>query len=152
MRSSETVHILSYMRAPYIVVVDDDDGMSIALKRLLKSEGYEVLAVSSGEDALGAMRTRRPDCVVMDIELPDYKDLELFESIADEHANLPVIAITAWVDDNLRGRFLSRGGHSFFYKPFSDHLLLEALRYAFEGKDRLGNTGGFSRFRGEGRL
>lgn len=141
MRRSGTAYILFLMRSPYIVVVDDDDGMSVALKRLLKSEGLEVQTVATGEDALGALRARRPDCVVMDIELPDHKDLELYESIRREHLNLPVIAITAWMDDSLQSRFLSRGGHSFFYKPFSDHLFLKALHSALGSSENTDSVG-----------
>ena len=112
---------------PYAVVVDDDQAMCRALVRLLRSSNFEVAAFQLGRDALLSINDREPDCIVIDIELPDFKGLDLFTWIQQAHPHVPVVIITAWEDDELRAKALARDAAGFFYKPFSDDVFLQAL-------------------------
>ena len=112
---------------PYVAVVDDDEGMCRALIRLFQSSDVEVSAFNLGRDALSAIGRREPDCIVIDIELPDFKSLELFDTIHRAHPRLPVIIMTAWEDEALRAKAVARGVSGYFYKPFSDDVFLHAI-------------------------
>ena len=112
---------------PYAVVVDDDQAMCRALVRLLRSSNFEVAAFQLGRDALQSMNDREPDCIVIDIELPDFKGLDLFTWIHQTHPHVPVIIITAWEDDELRAKAVASDVAGFFYKPFSDDVFLQTL-------------------------
>ena len=63
----------------------------------------------------------------VDIELPDFKSLELFDTIHRAHPRLPVIIMTAWEDEALRAKAVARGVSGYFYKPFSDDVFLHAI-------------------------
>ena len=118
---------------PYVAVVDDDEGMCRALIRLLQSSNIEASAFHLGRDALQAISRREPDCIVIDIELPDFKTLGLLDAIQSACPRLPVIIITAWEDDNLRAKAVARGVAGYFYKPFSDDGFLDAIHASIAG-------------------
>ena len=117
-------------RRPYLAVIDDDEGMCRALSRLLHSANMDTNTFHLGNDALRAMAWRKPDCVVLDVELPDFNSLELFKRINQVHPTLPVIIMTAWEDEMLRSEAIQRGASGFFYKPFPDELFLHAIHSA----------------------
>ena len=111
-------------------VVDDDEGMCRALTRLLHSANIDSTVFHSGEAALRAMTGSEPDCIVLDIELPDFISLDLLELNQTLHPSVPVVIITAWEDEDLRRRALNRGVVGFFYKPFADEAFLHAVETA----------------------
>ena len=117
-------------RRPYLAVIDDDEGMCRALSRLLHSVNMDTNTFRLGQEALRAMAWREPDCVVLDVELPDFSSLELFKRISKIHPTVPVIIMTAWEDDALRNEAIQGGASGFFYKPFADELFLHAIRSA----------------------
>lgn len=119
---------------PYVVVVDDDDGMCRALERLLRAADFEVATFDCGRAALDAITRRPPACAVIDIELPDFRGLGLLEEMRAIGANMPVLVITAWEDDALRQRANEAGVRGFFYKPFSEEPFLECLHVAIAAR------------------
>jgi FixJ family two-component response regulator len=113
-----------------VFVVDDDEGMCRALTRLLHSANIEAAVFHSAKDALHAMTISEPDCIVLDIELPDSNALELLEVSRTLHPGVPVVIITAWEDEDLRRKALKSGVIGFFYKPFADEAFLHAIETA----------------------
>ena len=117
-------------RRPYLAVIDDDEGMCRALTRLLHSANMDTNSFRLGQDALRAMAWHEPDCVVLDVELPDFNALDLFKRISKVHPTVPVILMTAWEDELLRNEAIQGGASGFFYKPFADEMFLHAIRSA----------------------
>ena len=115
---------------PLVFVVDDDEGMCRALTRLLHSANIEAAVFHSAKDALHAMTISEPDCIVLDIELPDFNALDLLELNQTLHPGVPVVIITAWEDEELRRKALKSGVIGFFYKPFADDAFLHAVETA----------------------
>ena len=107
-------------RRPYVYVVDDDEGMCRALNRLLNSANIDAAVFHLGADALHEMNRREPDCVVLDVELPDFNSLKLFERINRAFPRVPVVIITAWEDEDVRIKAVEQGAVGVFYKPFAD--------------------------------
>jgi two-component system response regulator (stage 0 sporulation protein F) len=81
-----------------ILFVDDSRNIREFCRRELEKAGYEVLAVPTGEDALAACRTGKPDVVVLDIDLPGMDGIETAGRIAAEGLGIPVIFYTAYAD------------------------------------------------------
>src|SRR5688572_14767357 len=117
-------------RRPYVFVIDDDEGMCRALNRLLNSANIETAVFHLGADALHEMNRRKPDCVVLDVELPDFNSLKLFERISSAFPRLPVVIITAWEDEDVRNKAIQQGAIGVFYKPFTEDVLLSAIATA----------------------
>jgi CheY-like chemotaxis protein len=94
--------------------------------KLLKSVGYEVDAVSTGEEAVKAVSTGRYNCVLMDIEMPGMNGLAATQQIRDlasEVKDIPVIAVTAHSSMKDREKCLAAGLNDYIAKPISINFL-----------------------------
>ena len=88
-----------------ILVVDDDLAVCRSIDRALRLEGYEVLTVSSGGEALEAVAQRSPDALVLDLQLPDIDGLQVCRRIRDAGDDTPILMLTARlaIDDRVQG-------------------------------------------------
>ena len=116
-----------------IAVVDDDASVCRAMKRLIRSLGMNAEAFTSGKeflDFLEAMPSFRPDCVILDIQMPGMSGLEVQEQLIQGSSSLPVIFITAHDEVGVRERALAMGALAFLRKPFNDELIIKTLNTA----------------------
>jgi len=115
-------------KKPFTVyVVDDDDSICRALKRLLKAFGFQALTFESAEDFLESTADLEKGCLVLDINLPGMTGLDLQEKIASRGANCPVIIITAHDNPQWREQARKAGAVAYLKKPFGEQLLLNAI-------------------------
>lgn len=118
---------------PQIAIVDDDESVCRAIKRLVRSLGMEADAFTSGREFIDRVETMpsfQPDCVVLDIQMPGMNGLEVQERLASSGNRLPVIFITAHDEAGVRDRALAAGAVAFLRKPFNDELFIKTLRVA----------------------
>jgi FixJ family two-component response regulator len=114
-----------------VFVVDDDDSVRKALGRLLRANGYKVMAFESAEDFLVSDRDQSEGCIVLDIGLPGMSGLDLHEKLASSsQANYPVIFITAHDNPQWQDRAVKTGAVAYLRKPFDQQLLLDAIHAA----------------------
>jgi FixJ family two-component response regulator len=113
-------------RGSLIAVVDDDADVLKSLGRLLRSLGYAVLGFSSGKTYLTAMDQHKPECVVLDMQMPEMSGFEVQAEIARRNPALPVIFITAH-DDPTTHEAARRLGLPLLLKPFPETALIEAV-------------------------
>jgi DNA-binding response OmpR family regulator len=113
-----------------ILLVDDDPEIVKTVKRYLQHEGYAVLVAYNGKDALDFVREQAPDCIVLDVMLPDYNSWEITERIRanPRTAKIPIIMLTARVDDEEKVFGLDLGTDDYVAKPFNPHELLARIR------------------------
>jgi two-component system, cell cycle response regulator DivK len=116
------------MRKRILLVEDEEDNMQI-LRDLLTSD-YEIDEAADGEQALAAVAKRRPDLILMDIQLPVIDGYEATRRIKADSAlrSIPIIAITSYAlgEDEIRAR--SAGCDDFVAKPYSPRQLLAKVR------------------------
>lgn len=115
-----------------VYVVDDDESIQRALKRLLRSRGYHVLTFGSAEDFLQSGMVRGEGCLVLDIRLPGMTGLDLYEKIVSTVVKVPVIFITAHDNLQWQERAKAAGAVAYLRKPFQQELLLDALFHCRE--------------------
>ncbi|MBB5460277.1 response regulator transcription factor [Paraburkholderia sp. Cpub6] len=118
---------------PFVVVVDDDEPVCRAIKRQLRSVGFATDSFNSGEqflETLSSMPSYRPDCVILDVQMPGLNGLEVQERLAG--SGLPVIFITAHDDISVREQALSAGAIAYLRKPFDDELFIKTVRAALQ--------------------
>lgn len=77
-------------------------------------------------------RTFGPSCLVLDVKLPGLSGLDLQQQMASDRTNIPIIFITGWVDVPITVRALKAGAVEFLTKPFSEEVLLKAIRSALD--------------------
>ncbi len=120
---------------PLIAIVDDDESVCRAMRRLVRSLGMEADTFTSGQefiDLVEAMPSFQPDCVVLDVQMPGMNGLEVQERLAKIHSPFPVIFITAHDEVGPRERAIEAGAIAFLRKPFNDELFIRTLHAALE--------------------
>jgi FixJ family two-component response regulator len=116
-----------------IAIVDDDESVCRALKRLVRSLGMDADTFLSGQefvDLMEAMPSFSADCVILDVQMPGITGLEVQRRLVAGGSSLPIIFITAHDEVGVRERALSMGAVAFLRKPFDDELFIRTLRVA----------------------
>lgn len=117
---------------PIVFVVDDDISVRESLELLIEFAGWQPETFASAEEFLARPRTTTPNCLVLDVSLPDLNGLELQKLIASERTDMPIIFITGHGDVPMTVQAMKAGAVEFLIKPFDDELLLSALRHAIK--------------------
>jgi len=110
------------MRKRLILVVDDEPTITRLIRAELQSEGYVVITVASGEDALVRLKEESPDLVILDLMMPNMGGFETLRRIRSE-SQLPVIMLTARAGDADKLRGLQSGADDYMTKPFNPEEL-----------------------------
>lgn len=117
-------------KPPLIAVVDDDPFVRKALERLLRSAGFSVEGFASGAEFLCSADDHQPDCVVLDLHMPDLSGFEVQSRLACTHGGVPVVVITGHDTPESRTRALGSGAKAYLPKPVDDETLLKAINGA----------------------
>jgi len=117
---------------PIVFVVDDDISVRESLELLIRSEGWQPELFASAQEFLSHPRAPLPSCLVLDVSLPGLNGLELQKRVAVERPDVPIIFITGYGDVPTTVRAMKAGAVEFLTKPFSDGMLLNAIRNALE--------------------
>src|SRR4051812_46846675 len=80
---------------PILLLVDDESSVRYTFQRLFSSDVIEVVTASTVAEGISLYRERRPDVVVLDLQLPDGSGLQVFEEVRKLNKKIPVIFITA---------------------------------------------------------
>ena len=124
---------------PIVFVVDDDVWIRESLQTLLEDEGWQPETFASAQEFLDRPRPFTPSCLVLDVSLPGLDGLELQKRVAAERTDMPIIFITGHGDIPMSVGAMKAGAIEFLTKPFSDEVLLTAIRQALE-RSRLALT------------
>ena len=109
-----------------VLVVDDEADIRLLVAARLERAGFEVMTAADGDDAQALLRERRPDLVLLDVRMPRVGGLEVLEAIRADDAtrDLPVILLTASVEEQSVARGLRAGATDYVAKPFSPRELV----------------------------
>ena len=121
-----------------ILVVDDEPGIAEICRDYLQRAGFKVLSAANGADALTLARTKRPDLIVLDLGLPKLDGLDVTRALRKQ-SNVPIIMLTARVDESDKLIGLELGADDYLTKPFSPRELVARVRAVFRRTD-LGTT------------
>jgi FixJ family two-component response regulator len=111
-----------------VFVVDDDPGMLMSVKRLLRTNGYGTMLFSSAKAFKNQVDFEGACCVVLDINLEDGSGIELRYGLKAAGNSVPVIYITGNDNPAVRKAALDSGCIAFLTKPFSTQELIEPLK------------------------
>lgn len=122
---------------PIVFVVDDDVSVRESLEALLRHEGWRVEVFPSAAEFLSRPRSIGPNCLILDINLPDLNGLDLQERIATDRAETPIIFLTGHGDVPMSVRAMKAGAAEFLTKPFEHGVLLSAVHHAIARSETL---------------
>lgn len=109
-----------------VAVIEDDEAMRSAIRRLLKAEGYAAEQHACAEDFLAAGTASHIRCLVLDIGLPGMSGIDLYRRLASAGTPIPTVFITARDDTSVRD-FALREGACLLHKPFPGEALVDAV-------------------------
>jgi FixJ family two-component response regulator len=117
---------------PIVFVVDDDVSVRESLELLIRFEGWQPETYASASEFLARPRAPVPSCLVLDVSLPGLNGLDLQKRVALERSDMPIIFITGYGDVPMTVRAMKAGAQEFLTKPFSEEVLVKAIRQAIE--------------------
>ena len=113
--------------SPWIAIVDDDPSVLKALARLLTARAFQIRTYTSAREFLRTLPDGLPECLIVDLQMPDMTGLELQRHLTRTGVRIPTIVITAHNEAGARERCESAGASAFLSKPLQDTLLLAAI-------------------------
>ena len=118
------------MSRPRILVIEDERDVAKVIAVNLKLEGMDVVEVYDGPSALEKIREIIPDCIVLDVMLPKMSGWEILNFIKSnpDTAEIPVVMVTAKVEERDQLRGLGAGALKYITKPFSPVTLAETIK------------------------
>ena len=115
---------------PYVAIVDDEEPVRKALRRLLRASGLQADAYPGGSEFLQAATQRPPDCVVLDLHMAGMSGLQVLRKLQAAPRRSPVVIITAHDEPEAREQCLAAGAAAYLRKPLDERLLLNAISAA----------------------
>ena len=122
-----------------ILLAEDNDDVAMLICNMLRDEGYSVSRAVDGQEALEMLREELPDMLITDIAMPRMDGLELMRNVrADETmCCLPIVVVSARVEDHERLEGISAGAEVYLAKPFINEELLLIVNKLLEQRRRL---------------
>ncbi len=120
-----------------ILIIEDEPDIVRGLKDALEFEGFEVLAAGDGKEGLRLEREKNPDCVILDLMLPDMNGYAICQEIRGHSRVVPILMLTAKSQEADKIRGLEVGADDYVTKPFSIGELIARIKAIFRRQTRL---------------
>ena len=120
-----------------ILYVDDDAALVFLVKRLLERRGIRVMAHTSQQAALDALRANPAgfDLVLTDYNMPDISGLDVARAVRQIRADLPVVVATGFIDETLRAQAVDAGVREVIFKASAAEDFCSAIAALLPGKN-----------------
>lgn len=113
---------------PLVLVVDDGHALRMLMAEMLQEEGYGVLQACTGKDAIAIWLHEKPDCVLLDIRLPDMSGIDVLREIRKGDNSAPVALMTAFADADMLAEARKLSFQCLLDKPFDLLHVKQAVR------------------------
>jgi FixJ family two-component response regulator len=117
-------------KASLVSIVEDNQFFRQSLKRLMRSQGYNVEAFASATDFLASPTLNQTACLIADVQMPAMSGIELHRHLIQAGNAIPTILVTAYPNDADRADVLKNGVICYLKKPVDDEHLMRCLRSA----------------------
>ena len=112
-----------------VLIIEDDPGIRMFLKTTVTADGYEALTAADGKNALQMIASHCPDCILLDLGLPDLDGGEIIRSVRS-WTQIPIVVISARSMEHDKAEALDLGADDYITKPFGAVELLARIRAA----------------------
>lgn len=113
-----------------VAIVDDEPAVRTALARLLDASSFDAKTYGSAREFIESIRGGVPECLLLDVHMPDFTGLDLQRYLNRIDKKIPTIVITAFNDAGIRERSAASGAKTFLTKPLHGPTLIAAIRNA----------------------
>lgn len=113
-----------------VLVVDDEDSITLSLRHLMKREGYDVAVARDGEEALASLAESRPDLILLDVMIPRRDGYDVCQTIRanPDWAGIKIVMVSAKGRDIEVEKGLALGADAYVTKPFSTRELAAMVK------------------------
>jgi len=123
-----------------ILIIEDEEELAEGLKDNLEFEGFECVISNNGREGEWKVRTENPDCVILDIMLPEKSGFEVCKSLRNSKITTPIIMLTAKGEEIDKILGLELGADDYITKPFSLRELLARIKAVLRRKDEFSSS------------
>lgn len=113
---------------PKVVIADDSMFQRFTLHKMVKNAGFEVIEAKNGQECLDAIDRMHPDLVLLDLNMPVRNGFDILETLRTRGATVPVVVISADIQESSRQRCLNLGAKAVLGKPVREQPLIDMLR------------------------
>jgi len=117
---------------PIVSIIDDDEFIRDAAKRLVRSLGFSAPTFASADEFLRSPHLHDTSCIISDVQMPGISGIELQCLLIAKGKNLPIIFITAFPDERIRAQAMKAGAICFLSKPFDGSTLIQCINNALK--------------------
>jgi FixJ family two-component response regulator len=117
-------------QVPVISIVDDDESVREATQSFVRSLGYRAVTFRSAKEFLESPHLMTTACLITDVQMPGLSGVDLQERLIAEGRRVPVIFVTAFLDEGLQARVFKSGAVGYLPKPFNEDRFIECLDVA----------------------
>lgn len=115
-----------------ILVIDDSSYMRGIIRSFVEKDGHDVLEAENGLQGLQIASSRLPDCILLDIIMPVMDGMKILKSYHERNSNVPLIVITADIQESTRKQCYELGAFSVINKPPKEEELLNIIKKALD--------------------
>jgi len=130
------------MSKAVILIIEDDSGIQELLSHVMSKEGWKLLPAATGEDGLKLLKSKKVDCILLDIMLPGIDGLKVLKKIKEieQCKNIPVIMTTAKGEESDIVTGLELGADDYVIKPYSPKVLIARIRAGLRRQEEGGSS------------
>lgn len=118
-----------------ILIIDDEKGVGDILKKILTKEGYDVHAVTKGQDGVKFVNKKDVHLVILDIKMPEMDGIEVLQKIHETKKNVVVIMLTAYGTLNTAREAMRLGAYDYITKPFDNEFVKAMVKEGLESRE-----------------
>jgi len=112
-----------------IMIIDDDEDVLTTLRVLLKSEGHTVIPMTDGLEAMEYLRSlERIDLLLVDLRMAPVDGMELIRVAREVRPEMPILVVSAYLDENAIKRIEDLGCRGYIHKPFTAEKVVEQVQ------------------------
>ncbi len=116
-----------------ILIIEDSANIRKLIRKILETDGYRVVEAENGAEGTRLVSSERPDCVILDLIMPDINGLKILRDSL-RGSKIPVVIVTAHIQDSISEQCMELGAASVVNKPFTKDELRYAVKKALSPK------------------
>lgn len=101
----------------HLLIVEDSLYQRTRTRHILEAAGHQVQQAANGREGLGLAATTRPDCILLDLIMPEMGGVEVLEALRSHGSQVPVIVVSADIQESTKQHCLELGARAFLNKP-----------------------------------
>ena len=120
-----------------VLITDDAAFARRMIRKAVQADGHEVIEAANGKECLEMVAANSPDCIISDLLMPELDGFGVLQALKNQESQIPVIILSADIQENVRQRCLDLGAFMMLKKPPKAPEIIEALRKALSLKQEM---------------